>query len=57
MNKQGRPKVAEEDKRVNYTCTISPVTRQRITAMRQQGVKIKLGRIIDKIVDDMCREQ
>ena len=48
----GRKRKAEDGTRVNFTVLVAPITRQRITALREKGVL--LGEAIDDLVAQLA---
>lgn len=50
----GRKRKTEDGARVNFTAMIAPVTRQRITALRAQGVGI--GEALDSFIAQLAKQ-
>lgn len=50
----GRKRKAEDGTRVNFTVQVAPITRQRITALREKGVL--LGEAIDGLVAQLAQQ-
>lgn len=50
----GRRRKTEDGARVNFTAMIAPVTRQRITALRAQGVGI--GEALDGFIAQLAKQ-
>lgn len=48
----GRPIVAEHEKRVQMSLSVSPTTKTRISAMRKDGVQVTA--YIEDFVCDLC---
>lgn len=50
----GRKPKASDGNRVNLTVMVSPLTRQRVTALRAKGVL--LGEAVDGLVDTLAKQ-
>ena len=50
----GRRRKTEAGARVNFTAMIAPITRQRITALRTQGVGI--GEALDGVIAQLAKQ-
>ncbi len=50
----GRRRKAGDGARINFTAMIAPVTRQRITALRAQGVGI--GEALDDFIAQLAKQ-
>ena len=50
----GRKRKTEDGARVNFTAMIAPITRQRITALRAQGVGI--GEELDGFIAQLAKQ-
>lgn len=50
----GRKRKTEDGARVNFTAMIAPITRQRITALRAQGVGI--GEALDGFIAQLAKQ-
>lgn len=50
----GRRRKTEDGARVNFTAMIAPITRQRITALRAQGVGI--GEALDGFIAQLAKQ-
>lgn len=51
----GRPALGMTDKRVAFTCMVSPETKRDIEYLRGKGYK--LGRMIDKWISDFTMKE
>lgn len=50
----GRKRKTEDGARVNFTAMIAPITRQRITALRAQGIGI--GEALDGFIAQLAKQ-
>ena len=50
----GRKEVSQEKKRVQISISVAPVTKQRITDLRQQGIRV--GEVVDELIREYCED-